>query len=165
MNMFSNFISLRASAGSARTFSAVVLLAVTMFPGAIFAQTGGVPEALREARRVMALQPEAAKKHIATLSPTEARNLLSQVRFIARKNNPDLDKVYYLVQHLETLKATDLAQRRLNNLLLVLGLTLLLFTAFLGYVILDQRRTMIRLKQMLGNRASESPAGDVYRGE
>ena len=65
--------------------------------------------------------------------------ILSQLRFALRNKNPDIDKFYFLISKLEQNNATILAQKRLNNLLIVITFCLTLFSSFVFYVWLDQK--------------------------
>ena len=84
--------------------------------------------------------PAESQKLIEDLSEQEMIEISSQIRFLARKKTPDIDKLYFILQSLEQKKANQLAQERLNHLLSVIFLTLVLFLGFLGYVLLQQRK-------------------------
>ena len=121
---------------------------------------------LTEAKELLAMEPLQAKEKIESFTAEHARDLISQVRHIGREKYKDVDHLYLLLEHLSTLQATELAQKRLNNLLLVLGLTLALFTMFLIYVIVDQRRTLQKLRTVAGEAGAHQPdKPQVYRGE
>lgn len=157
---------------SLRPFLALLLgLALLLAPGfALQAQPDSQDPELAEARRLLELPQDQLPAEVERLSADQAAELVSQIRFLGRPENPQIDRLYIVLRHLESLRATELAQRRLNNLLLVLGLTLVLFTAFLVYVMLDQRRSIRTLQSLLqtdarnrsGAAADDTP---VYRGE
>ena len=126
---------------------------------------------LSEARALLAMPDREALEKIKTYNADEAEILITQVLSLTRPNNPNVDRVYHLVRHLEILRADAHAQNRLDTLLVVLGITFALFTVFLIFVLLDQRRSIQALQKLLGERqnfASNSAASDpnaVYRGE
>ncbi len=165
----------RAWRDSLRAPLAVLLLCCAIFaqPDVLRAQPAAAPDAagavdLSRARRLLAMEGLAAKEEIQHLNEDEAREVLSQIMFLARPGNPDLDRVYLLARHLEEIQATALAQRRLDSLLWVVGLTLLLFVLFLTYVLFDQRRAMRELRELLAEARDQAPQArpvNVYRGE
>ncbi|MBI3396580.1 MAG: hypothetical protein HY042_12135, partial [Spirochaetia bacterium] len=82
------------------------------------------------------------------------------------KRNPDLDKIVYVLEHAESIRATALAQRRLNNLLIVLVGTLLLFAGYLLFVSFEQRRVIKRLEKVASGRVAQEPERKkVFRGD
>ncbi len=155
------------------TAFAAVLLTLGLMASAMpaHAQTGDGPD-LSVARGLLAMPARDAAEEIKKFSAKEAEILNTQILALVRKSNPDVDRVYALVRHLESLRADAQSQNRLNTLLYVLGLTLVLFTAFLIFVIIDQRRSLIGLQKLLAGAAAksaESGAADssteIYRGE
>jgi hypothetical protein len=120
------------------------------------------------ARELLDLPIKAALERVKVLNAGEAEALTTQLLSLTRARNPDVDHVYALVRHLETLRADTQAQNRLNTLLTVLTFTLGLFTAFLLYVLFDQRRSLKSLQKMLSENAGKRPESSshtVYRGE
>lgn len=79
---------------------------------------------------------------IARLNKEQAKELVTQIRAIARKEYSDIDKVYFLLSHLEEIQAVEKEQARLKSLLWVYALGFLLFSGFLGYIILAQRKAI-----------------------
>lgn len=154
-------------------FSRAALLTLWLMLNAVpaYAQTGEGPD-LSVARGLLTMPAREAAEEIKKFSAKEAEILNTQILALVRESNPDVDRVYALVRHLESLRADAQAQNRLNTLLYVLGLTLVLFTAFLIFVIVDQRRSLIGMQKLLADTtakselsgASDSSTG-VYRGE
>ena len=169
----------RESGGGALAAVLVILFggALFMAPGSLVAQPAPYGETakpaagpdLSRARELLAMEGLAARAAIEQLSEQEAKELVTQVLYVARPGNPDLDRAFLLVQHLEAIRATALAQRRLNSLLWVVGLTLGLFTLFLIYVLFDQRRALRDMRAMMdsesGGSVDDIPPNLVYRGE
>lgn len=119
---------------------------------------------LSAARELLAMPDQAAREAISKLTPEEAIALLSQVRAVARPRNPEVDRITLLITHLERIRAVEREQRRLNNLLIVIGVILGLFWIFLAYVFFDQRRTL-RALQASRPESGSGPIREVYRGE
>lgn len=137
-------------------------------PAPLVAQTSEAEPDLARARSFLALDEAQLKTEVEKLNVDEAIELSTQIRYLARPQNPQIDRLAVVLQHLETLRATDLAQRRLDQLLLVLACVLTLFAAFLIYVIVDQRRTLRALQTLLAGDAARPADGaraPVYRGD
>ena len=119
-----------------------------------------------EAVRYLHLDDKTAREYAQNLDPTTAAALLSQVRAEARTRNPDVDRLSYLIAHLESQHAIALAQKRLNNLLLVIGLTVGLFAAFLSYLLISQKKSFSRIALLMARPpAPDTRPAAVYRGE
>ncbi|MCR9143600.1 MAG: hypothetical protein NXI24_15235 [bacterium] len=128
-----------------------------------------IPEPdLSVARGLLNMPVEEANEAIKKFNAKEAEILNTQLLALIRPRNPDVDRVYGLIRHLESLRADAQAQNRLDTLLYVLALTLLLFTGFLIYVIIDQRRSLRELQKLLtpGSASTQDNSSqNVYRGE
>lgn len=121
---------------------------------------------LAQAKDLLSMDLLPAKAKIETFNAEHARDLISQIRHLGREHYEDLDHLYLVLEHLSTLEATELAQKRLDNLLLVLGLTLALFTLFLIYVVMDQRKTLSKLHTIVaGIGVERGEKTEIYRGE
>ncbi len=154
---------------NARLAAIAVACCALLFTAPGAAQSPTIPEPdLSAARALLNMSPADANEAIKKYNAKEAEVLNTQLLSLLRPRNPDVDRVYGLIRHLETLRADAQAQNRLNTLLYVLGLTLLLFTGFLIYVIMDQRNSLRALQKLLGtgagSKASDS-SQDIYRGE
>lgn len=118
------------------------------------------------AKSASLLQMEAAqqKAEIERLSIEEARALRDYLRGKAIQADRSAGATFYLYEHLATIAAIDLAEKRLHKLFLVFAIVLVLFSSFLGYLLVAQNRLIRRLAQ--GQRA-ERQAGSpsVYRGD
>ncbi len=94
---------------------------------------------------------------IKNLDVDTATSVLSQVRSLLRKNNPDLDRVYLILSHLENMQATALAQKRLHNLVIVIFLSLFLFSSFLFYSWWDQKKMYLSFLSKTQSRKPHNP--------
>jgi len=86
---------------------------------------------------------------IAGLNKTEAEELVSGIRQAAKKDYKKIDNFYFLISHLESIKAVEKEQKRLASLNMVYALGFLLFTGFTLYLFLAQRKTIRELKAYL----------------
>src|SRR5262245_35694153 len=105
-------------------------------------QTPEQPDRLKNARDFLKLDLKGAEEFANKLSPEETRSLQSQILQLSKARNPDVEKLNYLLLHLASLNANALGQTRLNNLLLVIMLTVILFSAFLFFVFWNQRKVI-----------------------
>ena len=100
---------------------------------------------LQPARDFLKLDDATAKKTMETMPKEEAKALASQIIQLSKTRNPEILKLHYVLEHLASISANELGQTRLNNLLLVILLTVCLFSGFLIFVFLDQRRVIAQL--------------------
>ncbi|GBF43667.1 hypothetical protein LPTSP2_29700 [Leptospira ellinghausenii] len=87
---------------------------------------------------------------VESLSKEEAKVLVSDLRLEVKKSYPKADHFYFLISHLEEIQAIEKEQARLRSLLWVYVLAFLLFTGFLGLILLRQRKAIRDINQMLG---------------
>lgn len=140
-------------------FFALILLFSFFVAGKVNAEPN-----LETGRKLLKMDAMEAKALIETMSESDASSALSQIRALARPTNPDLDRAYYLLEHLERIRASELAQKRLNNLLLVIGTTMFLFIAYLTFILFSQRRILAKLGVTTSGKPAEK-RDTVYRGE
>lgn len=86
---------------------------------------------------------------ISSFTKEESKEMISQIRFIAKVNNPDLDKLYFLISHLEEIQAVQKEQLRLNSLIWVYVLGFGIFSGFLTYLLINQRKTIREIQRNL----------------
>lgn len=108
--------------------------------GLVFCPLGIWSQNQPSAQELLDLPLDKAHPLIENLGKEESKELISQIRAIARTNNPDLDKVYFLVSHLEEIQAVEKEQARLASLVWVYGLGFILFSVFLSYLLFEQRK-------------------------
>lgn len=144
-------------------------LSVLIAGGELYAQERALllKSEMEESRKLLTLPLQEALSMIKKLSTAEAAVRTSQIRYLARKRNPDIDRLYIILRHLETLRATELAQRRLDNLLWVIAMSLLLFSSFLFYIYINQRRAFRDIQNIVKKQKDSSTAlkPSLYRGE
>lgn len=123
-------------------------------------------ESIKRAKTFLAMDPVTLKAEVENLNAAEAAELISQIRFLVRDNNPDVDKIYPVLEHLASLKAAELEQKRLNNLLLVIAVVILLFSIYLTYILMDQRKSLVRVQLLLSTETEKKgKKKEVYRGD
>lgn len=118
-------------------------------------------EALSEARAFLKKDRAAATEYASHLSGEQARALADQILFISRPGHPQIDHLNYLLSHLAQISANETGQKRLNNLLLVIVLTLVLFSCFLAFVLLDQRKIIRALNASMERPPIPSSTGQL----
>lgn len=134
----------------------------------------GKREALeRKASELLSMNPAMARQRIGEMNLQDALSVYDLLLRDAREKGVG-PQVFYVVEQIQLLKATEASQKRLESLIWVLALTLLLFSVYLAYVLIDQRRIynkMLALRKgssggpMPGNRDQRNPEPEVYRGE
>ncbi len=119
----------------------------------------------REAQALLDLPLAEVSEKLKLMDAKESARMLSQVRYLARAKNPDLDRLYLIIRHLEGRQADALSEERLVKLLLVIFFTLLLFCCFLVYILLDQQKAIRIITEAQKHSHSTSKAKpDLYRG-
>ena len=118
----------------------------------------------RKATELESLNPAEARQLIQAMSLSEALSvydvLLSRAR--AKGVGP---QVFYVAEQIQMIKATEAAHRQLVSLYWVIALTLLLFAAYLTYVLVDQRRIYRKISDKNGVASPVTKTVVPYRGE
>ncbi len=129
---------------------------------------------LEEAKKILEVSSLKDKKSngvitkIKKLKSEEAKKMISAIRYVSRSRNPDMDHLYLVLRHLAGIEANALAQKRLQNLLWVIGLSLFLFSSFLVYVFIEQKQAMKLIKEIRQKEKEEVHVKEddrIYRGE
>jgi|GEM_PF-2316267 len=147
----------------------IFIFMLLSFAGFLQAQPSLQEEAKRledQADSLLALSPAAQKEQILKMSASEAEALMSTLSRRTLAKNPEAAPVFYLYEHLASLDAIELAQKRLDRLLAVFVVTLLLFVGYLLFLLIQQNKIVrtLRSRQPAGEeRAAEQVK--VYRGE
>jgi hypothetical protein len=84
---------------------------------------------------------------IEKLSQEETAALITQLREHLRKQVSDIDKFYFLISHLESIKAIHEEQKRLKSLHIVYGLGLFVFSGLIGFILFSQRSAIRGINQ------------------
>jgi hypothetical protein len=85
---------------------------------------------------------------IEKLSKEETKELITSLRQEAKVSYPKIDHFYFLISHLEEVSAVEKEQARLKSLLWVFGLALVLFSGFLGFLLLRLRKAVKDINQL-----------------
>jgi len=114
---------------------------------------------VREAEILLSLSEPEQKARLERLSASDADSILSHLRQRYRKDFPEVDRLVLVIAHLETVKATQLADMRLRHLLLVFVAIQLLFIGLFAFIVIQQRRLGA------GNRPNPLPVKErLYSG-
>lgn len=92
------------------------------------------------AKDFLQMKSDKAMKLISGMSKIESAELITEIRKEAKKDFKQIDNFYFLISHLEEIKAVEVEQKRLKSLNLVYGLGLTLLLSFLLYVFMSQRK-------------------------
>lgn len=147
----------------------ILILIMLSFAGLLQAQPSIQEEAKRleeQADALLSLNPAAQKEQILKMSASEAEALMSTLSRRVLAKSPDAAPVFYLYEHLASLDAIELAQKRLDRLLAVFVITLLLFIAYLLFLLMQQNKIVktLQLQQPKAEGRLTEPV-KVYRGE
>ncbi|MCW7474513.1 hypothetical protein [Leptospira levettii] len=107
-------------------------------------------EPLPSAEEFLNMDLDKSIRLVESLSKEEAKVLVSDLRLEVKKSYPKVDHFYFLISHLEEIQAIEKEQARLKSLLWVYVLAFILFTGFLGLILLRQRKAIRDINQMLG---------------
>jgi hypothetical protein len=119
----------------------------------------------RRANEIQNMNPRMAKEAIRSLNESEAIGVYDLMVSQAASKGVG-PQVFYLAEHIQLLRATQASQKRLESLIWVLALTLILFSGYLTYVLIDQRRIYRKLLALKETRKSGSnEPREVYTGE
>ncbi|MBX7058627.1 MAG: hypothetical protein K1X75_11225 [Leptospirales bacterium] len=118
-----------------------------------------------DAESFLNLPDEQAREQVGRLTPEEINDLISALRLHVRRSNPDLDRFYLAMEHLESMRATEIAQKRVDRLALAFACMFALIVAFQGWIFIDQRRLTRRLAEKETSPARGSQRDEIYRGE
>ena len=128
-----------------------------------------IDQSFAEARQLLKMSAPKAYQKIKHLNAKQATRLISEIRYLSRAKNPDIDRLYPLMHHLANIQATTLAQKRLENLLWVIGSSLFLFCSFFVYVLITQKRALHWVMQAHSEQSSSQRKSQEqslpYRGE
>jgi len=121
-----------------------VLLIGISFSG-IFAETAN----RMTAKDLMNMTNDEAFPLIGKLSKEDVQILITQIKQDARSQYKEIDKFYLLISHLESIKAIEEEQQRLNSLHLVYICALVLFGGFLVYLLIAQRKIISQINSKI----------------
>ncbi|TGL74995.1 hypothetical protein [Leptospira jelokensis] len=108
-------------------------------------------EVLPSAEEFLNMDLDKSIRLVESLSKEDSKTLVSELRMEMKKSYPKADHFYFLISHLEEIQAIEKEQARLKSLLWVYTLAFVLFTGFLGLILLRQRKAIRDINQMLGH--------------
>lgn len=109
------------------------------------------------------LNPAQRKEKTELLDYETTASILSYIRYKYIKNDPEMEIIFSLYDHLANLNAIKLSQKRLNRLLFVIIFTLILFSSYLTYILINQNKIIKELKEYSHNQ-EENQSFEVFKG-
>jgi hypothetical protein len=106
-------------------------------------------KSLISAKELLSMDSDKAFELIGRLNKTQTSDLISQIRVYAREEYKEIDKFYLLISHLENIKAIEEEDKKLKDLNLVYFLALTLFSAFIGFSLFSQRKSIQAIQDHL----------------
>lgn len=101
------------------------------------------------AKELLSMETDKAFELIGRLNKPQTSELISQIRLQAREEYKEIDKFYLLISHLESIKAIEEEDKKLKDLNLVYFLALTLFSAFIGFSLFSQRKSIRAIQDHL----------------
>ncbi|MCB1138410.1 MAG: hypothetical protein KDK23_06610 [Leptospiraceae bacterium] len=122
----------------------------------------------RQANELRSMSAAEARERIKSMNLSQAMSIYDLLVQDAQQRGVG-PQVFYAAEQIQLLKATADSQKRLESLIWVIVLTLILFSGYLTYVLVDQRRLYKRMEELRSSAARSgngpSAPADVYRGE
>lgn len=112
----------------------------------IDSETINQEEIEKNLKQIIEMDSNKRKEYIEQLTSEEIETLLSFIKFKYIKKDKELEAVFQLYETLANLKSIAISQKRLNNLLLVIIITLLLFSTYVSYVFIQQNKILKKLQ-------------------
>lgn len=109
------------------------------------------------------LNPDKRKENIELLDYESTASILSYIRYKYIKDDPEMEIIFSLYDHLANLNAIKLSQKRLNRLLIVIIFTLVLFSSYLTYILINQNKIIKELKEYTHIK-EENQTFEVFKG-
>lgn len=113
----------------------------------LFSQNINKEELELKLNELTKLSLQERKEKIELLDLETANSLLSYIRYKYIKDNVEMEIIFSLYDQLANIKAIDFAQKRLNRLLIVIIITLLLFSFYLTYILVSQNKIIKELNE------------------
>ncbi|MCS7204243.1 MAG: hypothetical protein NZ853_00935 [Leptospiraceae bacterium] len=106
---------------------------------------------------------EKRKEIIETLTKEDVESLISYIRYKYISKEKELEIIFSLYDQLANIKAIELSQKRLNRLLIVIFLTLVLFSFYLSYILVSQKKILKRLETEIEKKTIQTTT-EIFRG-
>lgn len=100
------------------------------------------------AKDLLNMDMDSAYGTIEKMSKEESQEIITQIRALYREKDPEIDKFYFLISHLEEIRAIEKEQSRLKSLNWVYSLGFLLIMGLLVYIWLHQRKIQNQLERL-----------------
>ncbi len=113
----------------------------------INAETIDKMELEKKLNYILNLESLQRKEHLEQLSQNEIETLLSYVKYKYIQKDKNLESIFQIYEILSEQKAIVLSHKRLNNLLWVIGITLLLFSSYTSYIFIQQNKILKQIEK------------------
>ncbi|EQA63631.1 hypothetical protein [Leptospira alexanderi] len=134
----------------------LLILSVLTTTNNVFADNSlsdnGEPKPIMGAREYLNSDLDQIFPILQKMKKEEAAILITQIREESRKEWPKTDKFYFLISHLESIKAIEEEHERLKSLNEVYFIGALLLSGFLVFSIFRQRTLVRKINAQLGDK-------------
>ncbi len=127
-----------------RFFTIIIFM---IYSKLIFSETINTDILEAKLQELISIDISNRKDVLEKLDKEMAENLLSYISYKYTRENKELEIVFAIYDHLASIKATYLSQLRLNRLLLVIFITLLIFSLYLTYILIRQNQIIKELTE------------------
>lgn len=114
----------------------------------IYPETINQEEIEKNLNQILQMDSTRRKEYIEHLTSEEIETLLSFIKYKYIKKDKELETVFQLYETLANLKSIAISQKRLNNLLIVIIITLLLFSSYVSYIFIQQNKILKKLQNI-----------------
>lgn len=111
------------------------------------AETIDKAELEKKLNYILDLESLERKEYLEQLPQQELEALLSYIKYKYIQKDKNIESVFQIYDIVSNQKGIELSQKRLNNLLWVIGITLFLFSSFVSYVFIQQNKILKHLEK------------------
>ncbi|MFN3603226.1 MAG: hypothetical protein ACK4UJ_00805 [Leptonema sp. (in: bacteria)] len=115
----------------------------------IYAESINKAEIEKNLEGLLKMQGIERKEYLEKLNKEEIETLLSYIKHVYSQKDKDLEVVFQIYDVLANLKSIEISHKRLNRLLWVITITLLLFSSYVSYVLLQQNKILRHISKDL----------------
>lgn len=111
------------------------------------AETTDKAELEKKLNYILDLESLERKEYLEQLPQQELETLLSYIKYKYIQKDKNIESVFQIYDIVSNQKGIELSQKRLNNLLWVIGITLFLFSSFVSYVFIQQNKILKHIEK------------------
>ncbi|PJZ59804.1 hypothetical protein [Leptospira adleri] len=135
-----------------RTFILIIFLALNPIQNVFADKVTSDSKPVMSAKEYLNSELDQVFPIIQKMKKEDAAVLITQIREESKKEWPNADKFYFLISHLEAIKAIEEEQARLKSLNEVYLIGSLLLGGFLVFSIFRQRALIRKINSQLGEK-------------